>query len=223
MDRTIEYTRIERSKRDSPIFVDTKIGTVPARRPWAGKVRWLLAALLAVAMAGGIVQTAAAQAPGAIMQTPAAQSPPPQRPGNIEVMLVKNALTAVNQGNLTGNYTVLRDLGSAAFRDKNSAAKLSTIFQNLRDRKFDLSPILVLDPQFTQAPAMNQAGQLQLVGFFPTQPLQVRFGLAFQRVEAGWMIETISVGAGDPQPQRSTVPDQQDSLQQARLPQPYVR
>ena len=209
MDRTIEHTRIA------------------ARRPGAGKVRWLLAALLvallAAATAAVIVQTAVAQAPGANEQTPEAQAPPPPRPGNLEVMLVKNALTAVNQGNLTGNYTVLRDLGSAAFREKNSAAKLSTIFQNLRERKFDLSPILVLDPQFTQAPAMNQAGQLQLVGFFPTQPLQVRFALAFQRVEAGWMIETLSVGAVDPQPQPSTVPDQQASLQQARLPQPYVR
>ena len=102
MYRKIEYTRIERSKRDSPIFVDTKIGTVPARRPWAGKARWFLAALLAAATAGVIVQTAAAQAPGANVQTPAAQAPPPQRPGNIEVMLVKNALTAVNQGNITG-------------------------------------------------------------------------------------------------------------------------
>jgi hypothetical protein len=133
-------------------------------------------------------------------------------------MLVRNALTAVNHGNITGNYTVLRDLGSAGFREKNSAAQLAAIFRNLREQKVDLSPILILDPQFTQAPAMNQARQLELVGFFPTQPLQVRFGLAFQRVEAGWMIHTISLGAVDPQPPRNASPDLQ-----GRLPQPYVR
>ena len=80
-------------------------------------VRWLLAALLAAVATGAMVRTAAAQAPA------------PPGPGSVEVMLVKNALTAVNQGNLTGNYTVLRDLGSAGFRDKNSAARLAAIFR----------------------------------------------------------------------------------------------
>ena len=165
-------------------------------------VRWLLA----VAATCAVVQTAAAQAPFA------------PRQGDVEAMLVKNALTAVNHGNITGNYTVLRDLGSAGFREKNSAAQLAAIFQNLRQQKVDLSPILVLDPQFIQAPALNPAGQLQLVGFFPTRPLQVRFALAFQRVEGGWMIDTLSVGAINPQPQPSAALDSQ-----ARLPQPYVR
>jgi hypothetical protein len=134
-------------------------------------------------------------------------------------MLVKNVLTAVNHGNITGNYTVLRDLGSAGFREKNTAAQLATIFRNLREQKVDLSPILILDPQFTQAPALNQAGQLEVVGFFPTQPLHVRFGLAFQRVEAGWMIHTISIGVVDPQPARNASP----ADLQGRLQQPQVR
>ena len=138
------------------------------------------------------------------VQTAVAQSPAPQRPNNVEIMLVKNALTAVNHGNITGNYTVLRDLGSAGFRAKNNAAQLSAIFQDLRRRKVDLSPILVLDPQFTRAPTVEQSGQLQLVGFFATQPLQVHFSLAFQRVDGGWMIDTVSLGVVDPQPPRNT-------------------
>jgi len=174
------------------------------RRPRACWLKWLPAILLAAAA----------------VETAAAQMPPPPRQGDIEVMLVKNVLTAVNHGNLTGNYTVLRDLGSAAFREKNSAARLAEIFQNLRERKLDLSPILVLDPQFTQAPEMNQAGQLQLVGFFPTRPLQVRFALVFQRVEGGWIIDTISVGATEPQ---SPPPSTAATVQQARLPQSNTR
>ena len=166
-------------------------------------LRWLLAVIVVAA----------------VVQTAVSQSPPPPRPGDVEAMLVKNVLTAVNHGNITGNYTVLRDLGSAGFREKNTASQLATIFRNLREQKVDLSPVLILDPQFTQAPALNQAGQLELVGFFPTQPLQVRFGLAFQRVEAGWMIHTISIGAVDPQPPRNTSP----ADLQGRLPQPYVR
>ncbi len=108
-------------------------------------------------------------------------------------MLVKNALTAVNHGNLTGNYTVLRDLGAPAFRERNSAAQLAAIFQSLRDNKIDMSPILLMNPQFTEQPALNQAGQLQLVGFFPTAPAQVNFKLAFQKVQNGWLIDTVSI------------------------------
>jgi hypothetical protein len=168
----------------------------------ASSLRWLLAVVV-VAI---------------IVQTATSQSPPPTRPGDIEAMLVKNVLTAVNHGNITGNYTVLRDLGSAGFRERNTASQLATIFRNLREQKVDLSPILILDPQFTQAPALNQAGQLELVGFFPTQPLQVRFGLAFQRVETGWVIHTISLGAVDSQPPRNASPGLQ-----GRFPQPQVR
>ena len=138
----------------------------------------------------------------AVAETATAQSPPPQRPYDVEIMLVKNAITAVNHGNITGNYTVLRDLGSAGFRKKNTAAQLAVIFQDLRRRKVDLSPILVLDPQFTQAPTVEQSGQLQLMGFFATQPLLVRFSLAFQRVDGGWMLDMVSLGVVDPQPPR---------------------
>jgi hypothetical protein len=115
----------------------------------------------------------------------------PQR--DAAVMLVRNTLTALNHGNLTGNYTVLRDLGGPVFRERNSAAQLAAIFQRLRDQKTDLSPILVLEPVFTEAPAINQGGQLQVAGFFPTQPLHVQFRLAFQRLPAGWMIDAVTV------------------------------
>lgn len=124
-----------------------------------------------------------------------AQTPQRDPQLNSAVMLVRNALTAVNHGNLTGNYTVLRDLGGPAFRERNSASNLSVVFQRLRDQKMDLSPVLLVEPVFTQAPGLDQAGQLQLVGFFPTQPLQVHFRVAFQRMPAGWMIDTVSVAA----------------------------
>ncbi len=129
-----------------------------------------------------------------VPQPSVAQSPPRDPQSDVPVMLVKNAVTAVNQGNLTGNYTVLRDLGGPAFRERNTAAQLAAIFQRLRNQKSDLSPILVLDPVFTEPPAINQAGQLLLVGFFPTRPLQVQFRLAFQRVQGGWMIDEVGVG-----------------------------
>lgn len=142
----------------------------------------------------------------ALYNTARAQAP--QRDAQLDVAetLVKNVLTAVNQANLTGNYTVLRDLGGPAFRDRNNAAQLATIFQRLREQKSDLSPILMLKPVFTARPGINQAGGLELVGYFPTQPLQVQFHLEFQRVGSGWMIDSVSV---------TTAATQQQALQSA--------
>jgi hypothetical protein len=109
-------------------------------------------------------------------------------------MLIRNTLVAVNHGNITGNYTVLRDLASDRFRQQYKAADLAHTFANLRQQKLDLSPILVAEPQLTQEPATDQfRGRLQLVGYFPTRPQAVRFAFIFQHIQGGWVIDEISV------------------------------
>jgi hypothetical protein len=110
-----------------------------------------------------------------------------------QLMLIRNTLTLVNHGNLTGNYTVLRDLASENFRRRNTAADLAATFANLRQQKLDLSPILVIDPLLAQPPAELAPGRWQLVGSFPTRPQAVQFALVFVRVEAGWMIDEVSL------------------------------
>jgi hypothetical protein len=111
------------------------------------------------------------------------------------IILVKNALLAVNQGNLTGNYTVLRDLSSPGFREKNSAADLAVIFQGIRQQKFDLSSIVVMDPVLNQ-PRISADGQLALDGYFSSQQMRINFQLAFQKSNAGaWMIHGVSLNA----------------------------
>jgi hypothetical protein len=151
-----------------------------------------------------------------------AQSPQPVRPSPVSVMLVKNTLTAVNHANITGNYTVVRDLGCPTFREKHSAAQLSMIFQKLRDQKTDLSPILVLEPEFTLPPSINDAGQLQMAGFFATTPLQVQFRLAFQRVPGGWMIDEISISTPSTTPPPTQDPNVGASASAYRQPQPVA-
>jgi len=126
-----------------------------------------------------------------------AQNLPQPPPREIQIMLVKNAITAVNQANLSGNYTVVRDLGARGFRERNSAATLATTFAALRDQKMDLSPILILEPKFTEQPAITPDGRLSLVGFFPTQPLQVQFRLTFLWENGGWTIDSLGVGTGN--------------------------
>ena len=65
-------------------------------------------------------------------------------------LMIYTMLIAINQANLTGNYSVVRDLAAPGFREANSAARLAEIFAALRQRNLDLSPILLLDPKFVR-------------------------------------------------------------------------
>ena len=127
------------------------------------------------------------------------QSPADRAEYQLYVQLIKNTLTAVNHANLTGNYAVLRELGSQRFRQRKKAADLGITFHNLRQQQTDLSPILLQEPQFTQRPAVGPDGRVQLVGYFPTRPLMVHFGLTFQRVEAGYLIDEITIRLAAPE------------------------
>ena len=108
-------------------------------------------------------------------------------------MLIRSTLIALNQANDTGNYTVFRDLGSSAFQGANSAADLAGLFGNLRRQRIDLMPIIFVAPKPTQPPQIDNRGLLRLVGYFPTQPLQVKFDLAYQLAGTDWKLYAISV------------------------------
>ena len=81
--------------------------------------------------------------------------PAAPKPANIDrngvLILVKSAMLALDQANKTGNYTVLRDLGSNNFQ-VNTAARLAEIFASLRQQHLDMAGIVVLDPQLTLLP-----------------------------------------------------------------------
>lgn len=122
----------------------------------------------------------------------------PSRVG--QIMLIRNALTAVNHGNLTGNYTVLRDLTSPRFRQQHKASDLAATFARIRGLQLDLSPILVTEPKLTRPPSLDRYGNLTLQGFFPTQPSAVHFLLCFSHVGGGWMIDELTVAVVPNQP-----------------------
>jgi hypothetical protein len=174
---------------------------------------WLEAALIAICLA---CAPALAQAPitsagenGKTGPAPAAKPAPrsdqqvtsPPSP-DVLVMLVRNTLIAFNQANLTGDYAVL-------LQKNNDRAKLSEQFASFREQKIDVSPVAILPPQFVQPPAIDGQGLLRLAGLFPSQPLQLRFSLAYQMVEGRWRYVGLAVDARPAQAQAgaATKPD----------------
>lgn len=108
-------------------------------------------------------------------------------------MLIRTTLIALSQANRTGNYTVLRDLGSPSFQSANTAARLTEAFTDLRQRKLDFSPILFFNPKLVRQPAIDDAGRLRLTGFLDTQPERINFDMMFELVGSDWRLFGIAV------------------------------
>lgn len=121
------------------------------------------------------------------------------------LILTRSALLALDQANKTGNYTVLRDLGSPNFQE-NTAAKLGDIFAIQRNQGLDFSAVAVLEPQLTLLPQIEPNGMLHMAGFFPSAPLQVNFELLFEPVNRQWKIFGVSVNLKPSGPQAPETP-----------------
>ena len=112
--------------------------------------------------------------------------------------LARSTIIALHQANITGNYTVLRDLGAMSFRGNNTSARLSIAFAPLRRSGIDLSKTVVFDPVLTKTPKIDRSGILSLEGFFPTKPKRINFAMSLRYEEGRWRIFSVSVGAGQP-------------------------
>lgn len=134
-------------------------------------------------------------APGAAAQ--ATDLPPPP----VLLALLRGTLSALNQANVTGNYSVLRDLGAPGFRDANSSAALADRFRMWRERKLDFAAVLLLDAELTRAPAIGPDGTLTISGRFPTAPLRVEFDVAYQPVGGNWRLAAIDADVSEAAPE----------------------
>lgn len=142
-------------------------------------------ALLGFTAGGSGAQQAAAAPP----QTPSGAAIP--EPHKLD-LLVRTTIIAINQANITGNYTVFRDLAAPVFQSQNSPARLSDIFASLRKRNLDLSPVVFFQPKFARPPVIENS-LLRLSGFFATRPEQVNFDLAYQNVNGRWLLAGVSL------------------------------
>jgi hypothetical protein len=139
--------------------------------------------------------------PCAAQQQAPAPAPAPNAPSPQQVTitiaalaaLIKGTVTALDQANLTGNYSVLRDLGTPAFREKYDQAALTKAFADLRARKLDLSPALLVNPNLKRPEFKD--GEMVLTGYFPAQPLIIAFDLRFAQLDGVWRLAWIGVDA----------------------------
>ena len=109
------------------------------------------------------------------------------------VGLIKTTIMALQHANQTGNYSVLRDLGTPVFRERFDQAQLTAIFSNLRG--VNLTPILFLPANLTRQLEMTEGNELHIVGDFQTQPLRIQYDFLFLQIDGVWRINGMAVDA----------------------------
>jgi hypothetical protein len=103
-------------------------------------------------------------------------------------------MAAVDQANRTGNYSVLRDLGTPAFQANNNPAALAAIFAGLRGQQIDISDTLMMSPVWEISPRMTSPTVLRMRGTFALRPQPIAFDLLFAW-DRGWRLEGVAVQA----------------------------
>ncbi|HEX8191621.1 MAG TPA: hypothetical protein VF552_01855 [Allosphingosinicella sp.] len=112
--------------------------------------------------------------------------------------LVWSTMAALDHANRTGNYSVMRDLGSPNFQASNSPATLGGIFQDVRSQQIDLSYALNVSPAWEFAPTVLANGLLRTRGTFPLRPTAIGFDMLFENVGGQWRLFGISVARVNP-------------------------
>jgi hypothetical protein len=165
-------------------LIENLFGFGPGRHAPA---RFLCAALLAVA-----TPALAQQAPAQPLSSPPLSAVPV--PGELELAkMIWSTMVAVDHANISGNYSVLRDIAAPGFQINNDAAKLTEIFSSLRASRVDLSNTLLLAPTYRSAPAMVQRDVMRVQGGFGLRPTAIDFELYYQWVSGRWRLFGVSV------------------------------
>ena len=133
--------------------------------------------------------------------------------------LIRSTLTALAHATMTGNYTVLRDLGGPDFYKNNDAAKLASAFEGLRSDVLDPNRIQLTAPVLVRPPGRDAEGKLHLLGYLDTGPRKLRFRLVFVPDGPGWKLHGIGVDfdRATAQSNRATASDASSDLRLAPL------
>jgi hypothetical protein len=107
--------------------------------------------------------------------------------------LTKSTIMAIQHANQTGNYSVLRDLGTPAFRESFDQARLTAIFARLRGLGADLSTLVLSMPSSPGGAPEFDAGGLRLSGEFLARSLRIRYDLAFVWIGERWRIAGLGI------------------------------
>ena len=106
-------------------------------------------------------------------------------------ILVRSVISALDNANETGDYSVLSALGTREFQKTNPPETLTKTFASIRSHV--LNPILILTPTYADQPIIGPQGVMQMRGHFDNGSERIRFQLQFQFESGRWRIRSFSL------------------------------
>jgi hypothetical protein len=100
-------------------------------------------------------------------------------------------MVAVEHANRTGNFEVLRALGSPGFQQGNSAVALAEAFASIRRQRIDLADSLLVTPLHEFEPGIVE-GMLRMRGTFNLRPTAIQFDVLYEW-HGTWRLHAIAV------------------------------
>ena len=110
--------------------------------------------------------------------------------------LVRESLLDFNHALQAKSFGTFHKKIAPMWQKQITPEKMQSLFQSFIDAELDISPIAKLDPAFERGPLIDEDGLLQIEGFYPTKPLQVRFKLGYIYEGGAWRLLRVNVKAG---------------------------
>jgi hypothetical protein len=111
------------------------------------------------------------------------------------IALIRATLIALNQANITGDYSVLYGLGTPEFMKVTNADALAKAFAEFRHQNLDLNAAAVAMPKLIAPPKIDDKGNLRLTGTLAAKPVDIRFDLACRKIDGRWRYAGLGVTA----------------------------
>lgn len=122
---------------------------------------------------------------------------PGQNP--IHVALIRGWITALDQAMFTGNYSVLRQLGSSQFQNQYKDKDLKSYFDGLKIQNLDLSPVLNILPEINAENGnLKETPTLTLTSVFPLKPNTLTAQIVYVAENNYWRVGAFKVDISEP-------------------------
>lgn len=113
-----------------------------------------------------------------------------------QIFLIRSTLSALNDANQTGNYTVLRDTAAPTFSQKYTAADLALAFTNLRNNP-RFSEACAGTPSLIEPSRSTPDGTIQFRGQMGPREAQLQFNIQYQRIANRYRLSALAVTLPD--------------------------
>lgn len=102
---------------------------------------------------------------------------------------LRDFAAAVNRADFTDFHGTLSEL----WKNQITPEKLLEVFRTFVDQKIDLTVLSQYQPVFSEPPAMNEEGFLELTGYYPTQPSILYFTLNYTYEYPDWLLAGVHI------------------------------